>query len=72
MSSFADALRALNRIKAKGIVDDYAIADAMALLFSTEPVPTYDAAALLDLPDLNRTLLDEILTRHGVEKPPLG
>jgi len=167
MSSFADALRAVNRIKAEGIVDDYAIAGAMALLFWTEPVPTYDldvlaflpdpgtplvsldpiyrwagtngypvseehliiegvptqivpspspladeaiqsaetldyegvpvrvvrpeylialylapgagtrkrrerAAALLDLPDLNRTLLDEILNRHGIEKPPLG
>lgn len=167
MSSFADALRALNRIKAEGVVDDYAIAGAMALLFWTEPVPTYDldvlaflpdlgtplvsldpiyrwagtngypvseehliiegvptqivpspspladeaiesaetldyegvpvrvvrpeylialylapgagtrkgrerAAALLELPDLNRTLLDEILNRHGTEKPPLG
>jgi len=30
------------------------------------------AAALLELPDLNRALLDEILSRHGIEKPPLG
>jgi hypothetical protein len=30
------------------------------------------AAALLELPDLNRTLLDEILNRHGIQKPPLG
>jgi len=167
MSSFADALRALNQMKAEGVVDDYAIAGAMALLFWTEPVSTYDldvlaflpdsgsplvsldpiyrwagangyavseehiiiegvptqivpspspladeairtaetldyedvpvrvvrpeylialylapgagtrkrrerAAALLELPDLNRTRLDEILTRHGLEKPSLG
>src|SRR5438445_1394845 len=153
MSSFADALRALNRIKAEGVVDDYAIAGAMALLLWAEPVPTYHldvlaflpdsgtplvsldpiyrwagangypvseehliiegvptqivpspspladeaiqsaatldyegdlapgagtrkrrerAAALLELPDLNRALLDEILSRHGIEKPPVG
>ena len=46
MSSFADALRALNRIKAEGVVDDYAIAGAMALLFWAEPVPTYDLDVL--------------------------
>jgi hypothetical protein len=30
------------------------------------------AAALLELPSLNRALLDEILSRHGLEKPPVG
>jgi len=29
-------------------------------------------SSALQLPDLNRTLLDEILNRHGIEKPPLG
>ena len=167
MSSFAQALRALNQLKADGVVEDYAIAGAMALLFWAEPVPTYDldvlaflpdratpivsldsvyrwaaakgyavseehlliegvptqivpspgpvadeaiqaaatldyegiavrvvrpeylialyllpgagtrkrrerAAALLELPDLNRGLLDEILSRHGLEKPPVS
>ncbi len=38
-------------IKAEGIVDDYAIAGAMALLFWTEPVPTYDLDVLAFLPD---------------------
>ena len=39
MASFADALRALNALKADGIVEDYAIAGAMAVLFWGEPVP---------------------------------
>jgi hypothetical protein len=30
------------------------------------------AAALLELPDLNRARVDEILNRHGIEKPPVG
>jgi hypothetical protein len=28
--------------------------------------------ALLELPDLNRPLVDEILNRHGIEKPSNG
>lgn len=164
MASFTDTLRAINQLKDDGVVEDYAIAGAMALLFWTEPAATYDldvlaflpqaatplvslepiyrwaekngypvaeehvmiagvptqivpspnqladeairaaatldydgvpvrvvrpeylialyllpgagtpkrrerAAALLELPDLNRSLLDEILARHGIEKP---
>jgi len=30
------------------------------------------AASLLELPGLNRALLDEILSRHGIEKPAVG
>ena len=50
MPSFADALRALNSMKAGGVIEDYAITGAMALVFWTEPVPTYDLDVLVFLP----------------------
>ena len=50
MASFEDPLRALNAIKDEGVVEDYAIAGAMAILFWTEPVPTYDLDVLVFLP----------------------
>lgn len=49
-SSFADTLRAVNSLKQQGIIEDYAVAGAMALLFWTEPVPTYDLDVLVFLP----------------------
>ena len=51
MPAFADALRAINRLKADGVVEDYAVAGAMALVFWAEPVPTYDLDVLAFLPD---------------------
>jgi hypothetical protein len=48
--AFSDTLRALNSMKAEGVVDEYAIAGAMALLFWTEPVPTFDLDVLVFLP----------------------
>jgi hypothetical protein len=45
--AFADALRALNELKAAGVIDEYAIAGAMALVFWTEPVPTFDLDVLV-------------------------
>ena len=50
MQSFADALRVLERMKREGVVEDYAIAGAMALIFWTEPVPTFDLDVLVFLP----------------------
>jgi hypothetical protein len=44
--SFLNALRALEELKRLGIVEDYAIAGAMALVFWTEPIPTYDLDVL--------------------------
>lgn len=49
-ASFADALRVVNSLKAEGVVEDYAIAGAMAILFWAEPVPTYDLDVLVFLP----------------------
>jgi hypothetical protein len=48
--AFADSLRALNAIKADGVIEDYAVAGAMAIVFWTEPVPTFDLDVLVLLP----------------------
>ena len=42
MASFMSALRALNELKASGVIQDYAIGGAMGVVFWTEPVVTYD------------------------------
>jgi hypothetical protein len=48
--AFAEALRTLNTMKAEGVIEEYAIAGAMALVFWTEPVPTFDLDVLVLLP----------------------
>jgi len=40
MNSFADALREVNTLKEEGLIREYAVAGAMAMVFWTEPVPT--------------------------------
>ena len=50
MDSFADTLRALNEMKGEGVVTEYAVAGAMALIFWIEPVATYDVDVLVFLP----------------------
>ena len=50
MASFGDALRAVNALKDERVIETYAIAGAMALVFWTEPVPTYDLDVLVVLP----------------------
>jgi hypothetical protein len=47
--AFSDALRALNTLKAEGVVENYAIAGAMAIVFWAEPVPTFDLDVLVVL-----------------------
>ena len=37
-------------MKDEGVIEDYAVAGAMAILFWTEPVPTYDLDVLVLLP----------------------
>jgi hypothetical protein len=49
--AFSDALRTLNAMKAEGVIQEYAIAGAMALVFWTEPVPTFDLDVLVILPE---------------------
>ena len=50
MASFIAALRTLNEMKATGVVEDYAVAGAMAVAFWTEPLPTFDLDVLIFLP----------------------
>ena len=50
MTDFAIALAALNEMKAAGVLRDYAVSGAMALVFWTEPVATYDLDVLVWLP----------------------
>ena len=50
MGSVRDALQVLNSMKQEGIIEDYAVAGAMAILFWTEPVPTFDLDVLVFLP----------------------
>jgi len=57
MPSFADALRVLNDMKGSGVVEDYAVAGAMALVFWTEPIPTFDLDVLVFLPGDEPTIL---------------
>jgi len=49
MASFADALRVLNDMKQARVVEDYAVAGAMAMVFWAEPVPTFDLDVLVFL-----------------------
>lgn len=55
--SFEAALGALNEIKREGVVSEYAIAGALALLFWSEPVPTYDLDVLVFLPESSGTIV---------------
>lgn len=41
------SFQAINRLKADGVVEDYAVAGAMALLFWTEPAATFDLDVLV-------------------------
>lgn len=50
MASFAGVLRVLNQMKSAGVIDDYAIAGAMAVAFWGEPIPTFDLDVLVFLP----------------------
>ena len=55
--TFAAALRAINDLKNDGVIEEYAIAGAMALVFWTEPVATYDLDVLVFLPEENRPIV---------------
>jgi hypothetical protein len=54
---FADTLRALNTMKAEGVIEEYGIAGAMAMVFWTEPVPTFDLDVLVLMPSAEGALI---------------
>ena len=47
MSTLADVFRELNALKARGLVRDYALGGATAVLFYAEPTRTYDVDVFL-------------------------
>jgi hypothetical protein len=51
MGSLAETLVVINAMKSDLVVKDYAIAGAMAVLFWSEPVPTFDVDVLVFMPD---------------------
>lgn len=55
--AFADAIRALNDMKAEGVIEEYAVAGALAIVFWTEPVATYDLDVLVFLPGQEGSLV---------------
>ncbi len=57
MASFADTLRVLNDMKASGVVEEYAVAGAMAIAFWSEPIPTFDLDVLVFLPAVSSQIL---------------
>lgn len=50
VSSFADALAAVSRLKEEGVVSDYAVGGAMAMVFWSEPVATFDLDVFVRVP----------------------
>jgi hypothetical protein len=50
LDNFAEALRAIEDLKRDGVVADYAVGGAMALIFWSEPVPTFDLDVFVLLP----------------------
>lgn len=50
MASFETALRALNELKADGVVAEYAVGGAVAQSFWIEAIPTYDLDVFIVLP----------------------
>jgi hypothetical protein len=67
--SFENALRRINDLKAARIIDDYAIAGAMALVFWIEPIPTFDLDVLVLLPESDGPLVSlDAIYRWAAER----
>ncbi|HUP60398.1 MAG TPA: hypothetical protein VNA69_08260 [Thermoanaerobaculia bacterium] len=70
MSSFEKTLSAINAMRDEGVIEDYAVAGAMAVLFWAEPIPTYDLDVLVFLPQTSGAIVSlgaiyEWAARHG-------
>ncbi len=57
MASLADVFRVLNDMKTAGVVEDYALGGAMAVLFYAEPTRTYDLDVFVVLPGPDPTIV---------------
>jgi hypothetical protein len=56
-ADFAAAVTAIERMKREGVLTDYAIGGAMALVFWTEPVATFDLDVFVHLPGESTVLV---------------
>ena len=60
MASLADIFRVLGDMRDEGVVKDYAIGGATAVLFYAEPTRTYDVDVFAQLPSMNQPGLDAL------------
>ena len=70
MPKFEDALRIINEMRDQGVIEDYAVAGAMAIAFWVEPIPTFDLDVLVFLPGESRPIVSlrpiyEWAAHHG-------
>jgi len=57
VASLPDVFRVLNDMKSDGVIEDYAIGRAMAVLFYAEPTRTYDLDVFVVLPESEDTIV---------------
>jgi hypothetical protein len=57
VASLPDVFRVLNELESNGIIEDYAIGGAMAVLFYAEPTRTYDLDVFVLLPRSEGTIV---------------
>ena len=57
VASLPDVFRVLNDMKSDGLIEDYAIGGAMAVLFYAEPTRTYDLDVFVLLPSSEETIV---------------
>jgi len=57
VASLPDVFRVLNNMKSDGVIEDYAIGGAMAVLFYAEPTRTYDLDVFVLLPRSEGTIV---------------
>jgi hypothetical protein len=56
-ADFGAALAVVERMKREGVLTEYAIGGAMALVFWTEPVPTFDLDVFVLLPEASTLIV---------------
>lgn len=57
VASLPDVFRVLNDMKSDGVIEDYAIGGAMAVLFYAEPTRTYDLDVFVLLPQSDQAIV---------------
>ena len=72
MAKLSDAFRVVNELRTEGIIEEYALGGAMAMLFWAEPVATFDLDIFILLPAGDSSLITlsplyEALRQRGFE-----